>query len=107
MLNISHGFLTMTDLAVDSHASSPLVIRIPLRQVESVYGPEGLDCATDDLMLALSQITGHVNPNCIVEVDARPRDIGEHALILEVTGLSANARSQLQRKLQELQLEPL
>ena len=90
---------------MDSHSSSPLVIRIPLRQVERIYGPDGLDCATDDLLLALSQITGQVNPNCIVEVDVSPRDIADHALILEVSGLSPNAGAQLQRKLREMQFD--
>ena len=97
--------VTSINLAVDSHSSSPLVIRIPLRQVESIYGPDGLDCATDDLLLALSQITGQVNPNCIVEVDASPRDMAYHELILEVSGLSPNAGAQLQRKLREMQLD--
>lgn len=81
-----------------------LTIRIPLRHVASVYGDDGLDMATDDLLMALSQVTGQANPDCVIEVDVSQRDPKDHALILDVSGLSSTAYAKFRGKVRDLQL---
>ena len=79
-------------------------IRIPLSRVAIVYGDDGLDLATDDLLMALSQVTGRANPDCVIEVDVSQRDSQDHALIIDVTGLSSTAYARFRGKVRELQL---
>lgn len=86
------------------HQDELQTIRIPLRHVASVYGDDGLDMATDDLLMALSQVSGRANPNCVIEVDVSQRAPKDHALIIEVSGLSATAYAKFRGKVRELHL---
>ena len=89
---------------MESELHSLSTIRIPLRHLTKIYGPDGLDMATDDLLMALSQVTGQENPNCVIEVDVSQRDPKDHALILDVSGLSSMAYAKFREKVRELQL---
>lgn len=89
---------------MESEPHSSLIVRIPLRHLTRIYGPDGLDLATDDLLLALSQVTGHANPDCVIEVDVRHRDSRDHTLILDVSGLSSTGYAKFREKVRELQL---
>lgn len=83
---------------------NPVLITIPLLKIEQIYGPDGLDMAVDDLVIALSQSTGISTPDVIIEVDQSHADRRQHTLQMSIRGLTQRASDTFEGHRQRLQL---